>query len=201
VGGLGLGLAIVRHIVELHGGQVQALSDGPGKGSSFLITLPIRAVVVSFDSSAEPSTRAVDLAQQRSTISLDGVSVLIVDDEDDARELLEIVLREAGARVEVAGSANEGLQLLEQFRPHVLVSDIGMPEVDGYAFMRRIRSLDARIGGGVPSIALTAYTRAEEKIKAISAGFTTHVAKPVNPDDLLAAVANLARFSPRVRES
>jgi CheY-like chemotaxis protein len=124
------------------------------------------------------------------------VRVLVVDDEPDARELLALVLEEAGAKVEIAESAVQGLERLHQFRPHVLVSDIGMPDVDGYTFMRRIRELDPSLGG-IPAIALTAYTRAEEKMKAIAVGFTTHVGKPVNPDDLIATVANLARLSPR----
>ncbi len=193
VGGLGLGLALVRHIVELHGGEVHADSEGVGKGSTFRVTLPVRAVSpVSIVDEEEP---VVDAHVGPRPASIEGLRVLVVDDEADARDLLSEVLSEAGAEIRTAESAAEGFRLLEKFNPHVLVSDIGMPNEDGYSFMRRVRGLDPSGSGGVPSIALTAYTRGEDKTKALSSGFTTHIGKPVSPDALLAAVSNLAQFS------
>lgn len=194
VGGLGLGLAIVRHIVDLHGGHVHAFSAGIGTGATFTITLPVRAVPAVQDVE-RTSSRASDLRIARAQHSLAGLRLLVVDDEPDARELLQTVLEVAGGSVRTAASAAEGFDLLAGFRPHVLVSDIGMPDEDGYTFMRRVRMLDAAAGGGVPSVALTAYTRGEDRTKALAVGFTTHITKPVNPEDLVATVANLARIS------
>jgi PAS domain S-box-containing protein len=189
VGGLGLGLAIVRHIVELHGGQVHAASAGAGMGATFTISFPVRAVSTN---TSDPPPRSVKAPLLPSAASLDGVRVLIVDDESDARELLEIVLCEAGATVATAQSSAEGLGRLIEFEPNVLISDVGMPEVDGHTFMRRVRSLDSAVGR-IPAIALTAYTRGEDKAKALAAGFTMHVGKPVEPAELIAAVSRLSR--------
>jgi CheY-like chemotaxis protein len=125
---------------------------------------------------------------------LSGRRVLVVDDEADQREVLCALLVDAGASVETAASAAEGLAVLRRFRPHVLVSDIGMPGEDGYAFIRRVNALDAASGGGVPSLALTAYARSEDKATALAMGFTTYLPKPVNSEALVAAVANLAAF-------
>ncbi|HVJ19683.1 MAG TPA: ATP-binding protein [Polyangiaceae bacterium] len=193
VGGLGLGLALVRHLVELHGGQVRADSEGAGKGSTFTVTLPVRAVAPALG--VEDDDPIVDRETPVRPASIEGLRILVVDDEADARDLLSEVLSEAGAEIRTAGSAAEAFRLLEKFNPHVLVSDIGMPHEDGYSFMRRVRGLDPAGFGGVPSIALTAYTRGEDKTKALSSGFTTHIGKPVSPDALLAAVGNLAQFS------
>ena len=180
-GGLGLGLALVRHIVELHGGWVEAASEGAGKGARFDVVLPIRAVRPT--SVPEPHPKSRPLA---------GTRILIVDDEADSRELISAVLAHAGADVQMAGSAADALQTLGTFRPDLLVSDIGMPIEDGYSLMRRVRELDEAQGGAVPSIALTAYRRDEDKARALAAGFTTHLGKPVDPDDLVAVVQNLA---------
>jgi len=195
-GGLGLGLALVRHIVELHGGSVGAESDGPGKGATFSVTLPVHAEtpVTLREPSAAPR---LDRSAPSNAGALHALRVLIVDDDPDARDMLETVLTEAGAIVEAAESAADGFTALRRFRPQVLVSDIGMPEEDGYSFVQRLRMLDPSEGGRIPSLALTAYTRGEDRTKALSAGFTTYIAKPVNPDDLVAAVANLAAFAPK----
>jgi signal transduction histidine kinase/ActR/RegA family two-component response regulator len=193
VGGLGLGLAIVRHIVELHGGQVRAESEGLGHGARFTLTLPVRAVAPVLEE-ADASWPGDEPQTETSEGSLKGLKVLVVDDEADARELVQTVLTEAGAEVEIADAAESGLELILRFRPHVLVSDIGMPGVDGYAFIQRVKTLPAELGGGIPSVALTAYTRTSDKSKALAMGFTTHIGKPVNPADLIAAVLNLAAF-------
>jgi len=126
-------------------------------------------------------------------MKLQGLRVLVVDDDADALDLLGAALLEAGGIVQLAKSAAAAFEALHQFRPHVLISDIGMPEEDGYSLMERVRRLSAAEGGAIPSIALTAYTRAEDRTQALTAGFTTHLAKPINPDDLITAVANLAR--------
>jgi PAS domain S-box-containing protein len=192
VGGLGLGLAIVRHLVELHGGHVEAFSAGTGSGATFTITLPVRAVLpgAMLPGGEEQLQRHAPAAAP--VRQLAGRRVLVVDDEVDARELLEAVLTEAGASVATAASAAEALAIIPRFRPHVLVSDIGMPDEDGYSLAKRVSKLDRASGGGIPSIALTAYTRGLDKTRATAAGFSTHVSKPVSPDHLVAAVANLA---------
>jgi PAS domain S-box-containing protein len=189
-GGLGLGLAIVRHIVELHGGSVAVASKGPGQGSTFTIALPVRATMVLSDAQSERPSRAPHSGRAAHGTNLQGVRVLVVDDERDARELLEVVLSQAGAQVSTANSANEAIEALASFHADIVVSDIGMPEQDGYAFMQRLRALPGAISA-IPAIALTAYTRSDDKLRALALGFTTHVAKPVNPDDLTAVVARL----------
>jgi PAS domain S-box-containing protein len=196
IGGLGLGLAIVRHIVELHGGQVSAASAGLGKGATFTITLPVRAVAPSAPPPAEPH-RAPSVTALSGAARLAGLKVLVVDDEADARDLLRKALLEAGAVVEIAGSSAEAYDLLLSFRPDVLVSDLGMPDEDGFELMRRIRALAPGLGGDLPSMALSAYARVEDRTKALAVGFTTHMSKPVNPNELLDAISNLARFGPR----
>ena len=159
MGGLGLGLSIVRHIVELHGGQVQASSPGVGHGSTFSISLPIRATEPPRVESKRREPQALEMTARSPVASLDGVRVLVVDDEPDARDLSMAVLTQAGANASAAASANEGLALVQESRPHVLVSDLGMPGVDGYTMMKRIRLLTPELGGAVPAIALSAYTR------------------------------------------
>ena len=193
VGGLGLGLALVRHIVELHGGRVSAHSEGLGKGASFTITLPVRAVALGADPS---SSRGGDGEAAQQALILRGTKVLLVDDEPDARELVAVVLTSAGATVETAQSAAEGFTLLQQFRPDVLISDIGMPDEDGISFMRRLRALPGAEGGSVPAIALTAYTRKEDQMAARAVGYDVHVGKPVNPQELATTVARLVKQPP-----
>lgn len=189
-GGLGLGLAIVRHIVELHGGRVSVHSDGPGRGSTFRLVFPVRATTASLETPSDRPAAGHIALRDAATASLNGVRVLVLDDERDARDLLELVLRQAGAEVASADSAARGFAELERFRPHVIVSDVGMPDEDGYAFMRRVRESQAHAQIG--AIALTAYTRSEDRARALAMGFSAHLAKPVDPDDLMAAVARLA---------
>jgi CheY-like chemotaxis protein len=190
VGGLGLGLALVRHIVELHGGVVAVASEGLGKGATFTVTLPIRAVIR--DRGESPLPPPVSAPSSPARVGLTGVRVLVVDDEPDARELIATVFIESGAIVETAPSASEGFDLFTRFRPDVLVSDIGMPDEDGFSFMRRIRMLPTTEGGTVPSLALTAFATADDRARALGAGYTMHFGKPVEPDTLTSAVAKLA---------
>ena len=186
-GGLGLGLAIVRHIVELHGGRVSVHSDGPGRGSTFSLIFPVRATTARATLPSDRPPAGVAPTNKAGRPSLNGVRVLVLDDERDARDLLELVLRQAGAEVTTADSAAAGFAALERFHPHVIVSDVGMPEEDGYAFMKRVR--ESKGHGHVRAIALTAYTRNEDRARALAMGFSAHLGKPVDPEDLIAAVA------------
>ncbi len=193
-GGLGLGLAIVKNLVELHGGNVRAKSGGPGQGAAFTIVLPLAAVVAEpEDAPREHPADGSTLAIESPLARLTGVSVLVVDDEPDARTLIARILERAGAEVRTAGSAAEALAALECTVPDVLVSDIGMPGTDGYTLIRAVRLLSRDKGGNVPALALTAYTRSEDRIKAVSAGFQTHLAKPADALELLTLVDSLAR--------
>ncbi|HZS49502.1 MAG TPA: response regulator [Bryobacterales bacterium] len=198
-GGLGLGLAIVRHLVELHGGRVQASSAGVGLGSTFTITLPLLGRAAAEKLSADRLQMArspvhIPLGDQR---PLDGVRVLLVDDEADTREILGRVLGHCGAQVTAVGSAAEGIEILDREPPDVILSDIQMPDQDGYALIRKVREIEAKRGSFIPAAALTAHVRAEDRIRALSAGFQTHVPKPVEPAELVAVVANLAGRSLR----
>ncbi len=192
-GGIGLGLAIVRHLVELHGGQVSATSGGRGQGALFRVRLPrpdMRGGVLGPGLGATDARPA--LGRLGTLPSLEGVRVLVVDDEKDAREVIIAVLEQRGARVFEAASVEEALAVIEQERPDVLVSDIGLPEEDGYSLMRRIRALPRERGGAIPAAALTAYARTEDRMQALLAGFQIHIPKPVQPAELIAVVASLA---------
>jgi signal transduction histidine kinase len=191
-GGLGLGMAIVRHLIELHGGTIAVASEGIGKGTSFLMTLPVRLPAVDVVPHVEQRAVSRDLSSE-SYLSLNGVSVLIVDDEADAREVLTLLLEERGAEVTAVGSAAAALRLLKKKRvPDVLVSDVGMPGVDGHALLRKLRTLPENEGGQVPAVALTAYATANDSAKALAAGFTRHVAKPIVPSEIVEIIASLA---------
>jgi len=193
-GGLGLGLAIVRHLVELHGGTVYAESPGLEQGATFIVELPLMAVRPVAASETKPEQPKVTDTDEmpKCPLSLNGLRVLVVDDEPDARELLTTVLGQCGAEVKAVASASEALAVLEPFQPHVLVSDIGMPGEDGYALIRQLRALEANRGGQIPAVALTAYARAEDRTQALLAGFQLHVPKPVDPAELAVVVGNLA---------
>ncbi|XGV98011.1 MAG: PAS domain S-box protein [Leptolyngbya sp. BL-A-14] len=194
-GGLGLGLAIVRHLVELHGGRVQAASAGDGKGATFMVNLPITIFRPEPTDIERVHPTVSDAAPIIDAPRLNGIKVLIVDDEADARELLATLLSQRGATVTAVASAREAIvmitqQTLEQ-RPDIIVSDIGMPGEDGYMLIRQIRALAPAQGGRIPAIALTAYARTEDRIKALAAGFQSHVPKPVEPAEFVTVVANL----------
>jgi signal transduction histidine kinase/CheY-like chemotaxis protein len=188
-GGLGLGLAIVKHIVELHGGAIYAYSRGEGQGSDFMITLPLATQVVEGEASELWAPRPDDEGAQTRAGKLGGVRVLVVDDEHDTREILSVMLTRYGAELRTAGSAAEAMEVFGQWRPDVLVSDIGMPVEDGYVLIKKIRALPPENGADVPAIALTAYASAQDKKTALAAGFQRHLAKPVEPVALAKNVA------------
>ncbi|HYY95120.1 MAG TPA: ATP-binding protein, partial [Pyrinomonadaceae bacterium] len=207
-GGLGLGLSIVRHLVELHGGTVQASSAGEGQGATFTVQLPLpldagptppaalggEAQASAF---AESSASAGEAGAQPPPPLL-GVRLLLVDDDEDTLEMLVLFLRRAGAEVTAATSAVTALDALEGARPNVIVADIGMPEVDGHEFIRRVRSHAAAQGSQTPAIALTAYARDADRARALNSGFQAYLSKPVEPQALVAAIVNLAgRAAPR----
>jgi PAS domain S-box-containing protein len=185
--GLGLGLAIVKHFVELHGGRVEARSEGPDRGATFTVTLPILAV----RATAEPAPPAAEPRRAPTTgaAPLEGVRVLVVDDHADARELVQTILAEHGARVLLAGSVVEALEILRANPVDVLLSDIGMPDQSGYDLIRQVRDLERARGGRLPSVALTAYAGQEDRQRALGAGFQDHVTKPITPADLVEVVA------------
>jgi PAS domain S-box-containing protein len=189
-GGLGLGLSLVKYLVELHGGTIEALSEGEGKGATFKVLLPVPAVSRAIDE-LEGSVSSVESRKAM----LAGVRALVVEDEDDARELVKTVIAQYGADVVVSRSAAEAFALLtttpEQTRPDVIVTDISMPDEDGYSLLRRVREWEHEHDFYIPAVALTAYGRSEDRERALTAGFQIHVAKPVEPDELAVAIASL----------
>jgi signal transduction histidine kinase/uncharacterized protein with PIN domain len=191
--GLGLGLSIVKQLVELHGGSVKADSAGEGQGATFIVNLPLRAV-----RDPAPAPRAHPTAAGRTpvprapVVSLGGLLVLVIDDEPDARELVMSLLTDASAEVLSAASAEEGLTLVRSRRPDVIVSDIGMPIRDGYEFIGDVRGLPPGEGGRTPAIALTAFARSEDRTRAMLAGYQVHISKPIEPQELIATIKSLA---------
>jgi PAS domain S-box-containing protein len=190
-GGLGLGLAIVRHLVELHGGMATADSAGLGEGSTFTVRLPLMLsaeVQVRIDPQKPVHTR---ISTEQPPASLEGLRILIVDDESDARELVTAMLGRSGAIMKAAASAKEAMDLVESWKPDVLIADIGMPVEDGYGLIKRLRAMPKEQGGQTPAVALTAYARTEDRIRALSEGYQVHLSKPVDRSELAAVVARL----------
>ncbi|HXD34931.1 MAG TPA: PAS domain S-box protein [Pyrinomonadaceae bacterium] len=192
-GGLGLGLAIVKNLVELHGGSVRAASPGPGQGAIFTIRLPVVPVYQMDKKEGRVHPAARDLLPDTSAERLDGTTILVVDDELDTRELLKAGLENCGAQVTLAGSAAEAFDALESQIPAVIISDIGMPGEDGYDLIRKLRSMPADKGGNVPAIALTAYARVEDRLRALRSGYQMHVPKPVELAELVAVADSLVK--------
>ena len=191
-GGLGLGLSIARQLVELHGGTIAVDSPGPGLGTTFTVRLPLAGVAMPVSAAQPANPRNPAPASAAPLADLSGLKVLVVDDAIDTLDVLEQILRHSGAVTLGAGGALQALALVEQERPDVIVSDIGMPEIDGLEMMRRLRHRSEADGGATPALALTALTRQDDRNKAMQAGFTDYLAKPVDPTVLVAAIAQVA---------
>jgi PAS domain S-box-containing protein len=196
--GLGLGLALVRHLVELHGGKVTAQSPGEGHGATFTVELPVAIVHREQEREARvhPTARAALLSAAGP--SLRGLRVLVVDDDRDSRDLVHTILVGLGAEARECASASEGLRVVQEWRPDVLISDIEMPGEDGYTFIRKVRALDFTKGGKTPALALTAYGSLEDRLRTLSSGYSMHVPKPVDPAELGVILASLAGRSSEV---
>jgi CheY-like chemotaxis protein len=191
-GGLGLGLSIVKHLVDLHGGAIKAESPGVGQGATFTVVLPYGVLPHAAEVADDEPQKTHQAGE-----TLQGLRILVVEDEDDTRDFLGRFLAAHGAQVVTAGSAAEALAQLPDAEADLLISDIGLPEVDGYELLQLIRQTDAGSGGGIPAIALTAYARSEDRARAFRAGYQAHVAKPVEPADLIAAIARVVQLSER----
>jgi CheY-like chemotaxis protein len=183
-------------LIELHGGTIQAESPGEDQGATFTVKLPVVPVYQreNFNERVHPAARD-PLPSFGYPERLEGLKVLVVDDEDDTRELLSIGLKQCGAEVTVAGSVKEALKAIEEARPEILISDIGMPGEDGYELIKKVRALPAGSGGKIPAIALTAYARTEDRLRALRTGYQMHVPKPVELAELTAVIASLVQRS------
>lgn len=192
-GGLGLGLAIVRHLVELHGGTIRVHSEGKNQGATFTVLLPLKTSRRRTDE--EDGLQAIIINEESPSFKfspvLDGLRILVVDDEADTRDLIATVLAQCGAEVTGYGSAAEALTAIQTWKPDLLISDIGMPEEDGYSLIKKVRQLDG-LCGKIPAVALTAYASTEDRIHILSAGFQMHISKPVEPQELITIIANVA---------
>jgi len=194
-GGLGLGLSIVKHLVEQHGGSVSAASDGEGMGSSFTVRLPLASGEIRAQRMHSPPRADSAPLPEMGLRDLGGLKVLLVDDEADARELISRILRDCGCSVQCAANAAEAVTLARTGQYDLLLSDIGMPDVDGFELLSRIRALGPGRGGALPAIALTAFARSEDRLRALESGFLDHVAKPIEPSELVATIERVCTAS------
>jgi CheY-like chemotaxis protein len=192
-GGLGLGLAIVRHIVEMHGGTVEASSGGEGKGATFRVRLPLMIVHPDGVETRREHPRTARREALTGLGDLSGIHVFAIDDDEDALNLLRVVLEAAGAQVTTLNSPVTALERIAEVKPDVLVIDLGMPEIDGFHLIARLRKSTDKSIRRIPAAALTAFARSEDRTKALRSGFEMHLAKPVDPGELVASVATLAR--------
>jgi CheY-like chemotaxis protein len=197
-GGLGLGLSIVRSVVEMHGGSVLAESEGKGRGASFTVTLPIMGVsdlLAEFQQpdQAENVLRALSTPSRAEVVRLDGLHVLVVDDHADTRELLSVTLTNFGADVKTCASSTDALATVKSWKPDCIVSDLGMPGEDGYELIKKVRALGKKDGGKIPAIALTGFAGPHDKMQAIAAGYQTHIPKPVDLGDLTSEIVRLVQ--------
>jgi signal transduction histidine kinase/ActR/RegA family two-component response regulator len=190
--GLGLGLALVKHLVELHGGSVTARSPGEGAGATFVVALPLSIASVPAGAALRHHPTADTLEPPLTSVRLDALRVLVVDDDPQALDLASTILTSVGADVKTCGSAPDAMAVLQTWRPDVLVSDIEMPGEDGYTFIRKVRALDHAHGGNTPAIALSAYGRTQDRTRSLTAGYSMHVPKPVDPGELTAIIASVA---------
>jgi CheY-like chemotaxis protein len=200
-GGLGLGVAIARHLVEKHGGTISARSEGINKGATFIVSLPLKTANHNHDAAGagelSSSTGSNKVEFSNCSPVLDGLRVLVVDDEDDTRDLILTLLKQCGADVRGSETAAEALAMFREWSPDLLIADIGLPEEDGYSLLKKVRALD-RQSGQIPAVALTAYATHEDRDRVLAAGFQMHIAKPVEPEELLSIIANLAGRSKKV---
>jgi CheY-like chemotaxis protein len=192
-GGLGLGLSIVRHIVEMHGGTVEASSAGEGKGSTFRVRLPLMIVHMDSVQTRREHPRTERRTALTGLADLSGIRVFAIDDEEDALDLLRAVLEAAGAQVTTLSSPLTALERIAAVKPHVVVIDLGMPDIDGFELIARLRKSTDKSIRRIPAAALTAFARSEDRTKALRSGFEMHLAKPVDPGELVASIATLAR--------
>jgi signal transduction histidine kinase/CheY-like chemotaxis protein len=192
-GGLGLGLAIVKSLVELHGGSVRVKSPGEGKGATFIVSIPISVVRTMNGGEDRQHPTTFSGIEFTSDADLSGVRVMVVEDDPDALDLVTRVLEGCKAKVTGCTSASACMEMFQDVRPHVLVSDIGMPVMDGYSLVRQVRALSLDEGGETPAVALTGFARSEDRRRAMQAGFDMHVTKPVEPGELVAVIARMAR--------
>ncbi len=189
VGGLGLGLAIVRHLVEIHGGEVSVASEGLGRGAAFTVKLPaLAAQTADFAANGNSGKSAAPIETSKPT---EGIHILLVEDNDDSREMLSVLFAQANLQITAVASAAEALAELERIKPDILISDIGMPDEDGYALIRKVRQFAPEKGGQIPAIALTGYASLQDRAAALKAGYHEHLSKPVDIDELLKLVKNI----------